>query len=96
MRTCFAIALLLLAAGCGGPPPPAVYNDHLFDAVQTAITSRDQYWLEQYANRAAACRSTGQLTDEQYQCLNEAFKKAKAGDWAGAALQAETARRSSP
>ena len=82
------------AVGCGSPAPSALYNDHLFDAIQSAITQKNAYWLEQYANRARACRNAGQLTDEQHRGLEAVFQKARAGDWAGAAQEADSFRRS--
>ena len=85
--------VLVMVVGCGGPPPPSVYNDHLFDAIQGAITNKDPYWLDQYSNRARACRDTGQLTEEQYRGLEAVFKKARAGDWLGAEHDVEAVRR---
>jgi hypothetical protein len=76
--------LLFLVAGCGGSPPPEVYNDHLFDAIQAAIAKRDDYSLGQYANRARACRESGQLSDEQNRELEAIMQKGRGGDWKGA------------
>jgi hypothetical protein len=88
------LCLILLATtlGCGGPPPPAVYTGHLVDAIQSAIARKDAYWLDQYANRARACRNAGRLTDEGFRSLEATFQKARAGDWAGAAQSAEAFR----
>ena len=90
------ILVLLNVLGCGGSPPPEVYNDHLFDAIQTAITNKDIYWVDQYANRARACQKTGQLTDEQYRGLEAIIKKASAGEWGGADRELEEFRRQQP
>ncbi len=90
------IFVLLIVFGCGGPPPPEVYNDHLFDAIQTAITNKDIYWVDQYANRARACQKTGQLTLEQYRGLEAIIKQASAGEWAGADRELEEFRRRQP
>jgi hypothetical protein len=76
--------MLFLVAGCGGPPPPEVYNFHLFDAVQAAIAKRDAFSLGQYANRARACRESGQLSDDQYRELEAILKKTQGRDWNGA------------
>ena len=88
--------VLLIVVGCGGPPPPEVYNDHLFDAIHSAITNKDIYWLDQYANRARACQKTGQLTGEQYRSLEAIINTARAGEWVGAYKELESFRRQQP
>ncbi|HEY1784991.1 MAG TPA: hypothetical protein VGG30_05550 [Pirellulales bacterium] len=88
---CLVIVATLL--GCSGPPPPAVYIDHLADAIQTAIEHKDARWIDQYANRARACHKTGQLTDQRFESLEGVLQKARAGDWTGAAQAAEAFRQ---
>jgi hypothetical protein len=90
------LLVLLIVVGCGGPPPPAVYNDHLFDAIQTAIANKDVYWLDQYANRARACQKSGQLTIEQYRGVEAIIKKANVGEWTAADRELEEFRRQQP
>src|ERR1700681_4202464 len=92
----FSVPLLLTVVGCGGPPPPEIYNDHLFDAIQTAITKKDAYWLDQYANRARACHETGQLTNQQYHDLESIIMKARSSNWADADREVEEFRRRQP
>jgi hypothetical protein len=87
------ILLFLAVGGCGGPPPPEVYNEHLVAAIQFAIAKRDPYWLDQYANRAKSCWTSGQLTDAQHQGLQSIIKKARRGDWSGANTDIEQFRR---
>jgi len=85
-RLWIVIGLGLLTPGCG-PSPVALYNDHLIDAVQGAISAQNRASIESCANRARACHRIGQLTDEQYGGLEAAFERARHGDWNAAATE---------
>lgn len=83
---------VLWIGGCSGPPPPAVYNDHLLEAMISAMAAKDSRALDQYANRARSCHRRGQLSDHDYHRLEAIVTKARGGSWSAAQSEATELR----
>ncbi len=76
-----ALALLLIAlAGCGSTQfAPA--NRHVLAALQTAISAKNDQWLEGVAQQIVDQRTKGQMSDAEFKALDAILQTAKAGQW---------------
>lgn len=70
-----------LLAGCGGPPQVEGHNREIVTSLATAVSARDQGWLEQNARLIERRKSEGELSDQEYEVFNRIVAQAKAGDW---------------
>ncbi len=87
---------LLTLAGCGEPSVRELKNRRELEALLTAISLKNKKELDRDITRIDDRHSSGELSDESYQDLQEIIKKARAGDWAGAEKQAYALRESKP
>jgi hypothetical protein len=90
----FLLALTL--AGCGEPSIRELKNRRELEALLTAISLRNQKELDKDIERIPARHASGELSEESYADLEAIFKKARAGDWAGAEKEAYRLRESNP
>jgi len=67
-------------SGCS-PPQFAQSNRHLLGALQTAVTSKNNEWLEAVAKQAADAHDKHSLSDAEFKALGGVITSAKAGDW---------------
>ncbi len=76
-----ACALLATAAGCGRPPQVAGANRALVVSLATAVSARNNSWLDENAKLLEQRRAAGQCTDAEYKAFKAIIDQALAGDW---------------
>jgi hypothetical protein len=86
-RCRLAFGLLVLLAGCGGPPQVGAENLGVIESLRTAISTRNDTWLEDNAKLIAQRHERGQLDDAQFAAFEHIIQQARGGDWAGAETQ---------
>ena len=75
--------LTVLATGCGYP---AVDPDNmkLISTLRTALSARNETWLQANQDLIEARRDAGAMGDEEFEAFQAIIQRARAGDWAGA------------
>ncbi len=59
-------------------------NRHILAALQTAISAKNEQWLDGVAKQIAEQRSKGEMSDAEFKALNAILQAAKAGQWEAA------------
>jgi hypothetical protein len=90
------IVVALLIFGRRYPTQEERLNRRALDSILTAITMKNFRLLEESAKQAKARHEAGQLTDEQYRCMEAFINKARAGDWASAEMDGYEFRKQHP
>jgi hypothetical protein len=76
-------ALVVMLAGCGYPvAEPA--NMELISSLRTALSARNDQWLDENEKIVEQRREAGEMGDEPYAAFRGIIDQARAGDWAGA------------
>jgi hypothetical protein len=76
-----AIALLaLVLVGCGSTQFSAS-NRHVLAALQTAISAKNDQWLDGVAKQVADQRTRGAMSDAEFKAINPIIQTAKVGQW---------------
>jgi hypothetical protein len=78
------LVVLALASGCGGPPQVAAENRAIITSLATAVSARNNDWLESNARLIEKRRTEGRLSDAEYGTFTVVVAKARAGDWKAA------------
>jgi hypothetical protein len=86
-RRRLALVLLVLLAGCGRPPQVGAENLAVIESLRTAVSTRNDTWLEDNARLIAQRHERGQLDDAQFAAFDNIIRQARGGDWAGAETQ---------
>ena len=71
-------------------------NRRLLDAILTAITMKNEKWLEDDAKLAEQRHSDGQLTDWEHEHFAAIIEKGRSGDWQTAEQLGYTFRKAHP
>ncbi|WP_422927970.1 hypothetical protein [Singulisphaera sp. PoT] len=74
----------ILVAGCGQSPQVSGHNREIIVSLATAVSSRNDGWLDANAKLIEERHSQGKLADGEYEALKQIVAKAKAGDWPAA------------
>jgi hypothetical protein len=84
MRRFTALLLILtLLVGCGQATiQPS--NLRLTASLRTALSTKNQQWLEQNVEAIEARRALGEMNDEEYAAFQAIVDQAKAGEWEAA------------
>jgi hypothetical protein len=82
--TACGLALALATWGCQRPPQVAVHNREIVVALATAVSARNNEWLEANARLIEQRRTEKQLSDAEYASLKAIVARARAGDWKSA------------
>jgi hypothetical protein len=72
--------VLLAFAGCGTTQLSS-NSRHLLEALQTAVSAKNDQWLEAAAKQVEEQRSKGQMSEPEHQALASIIDLAKAGKW---------------
>jgi hypothetical protein len=84
---------LRTVSGCGGQPSPReAENARAFEALLSAISSKNAKEVEQDARVIEQRHSAGELSEGKYRELQEIIAKARAKDWADAEKRASDFR----
>ena len=67
-------------AGCGATQLSSS-NRHLLEAVQTAVSAKNDQWLEAAAKQVEEQRSKGQMSESEHKALASIIDLAKSGKW---------------
>jgi len=71
---------LFMFAGCGATQfSPA--NRHLLEALQTAVSAKNDQWLEAAAKQVEEQRSKRQMSESEHKALASIIDLAKSGKW---------------
>jgi hypothetical protein len=76
-----ALGILMTSPGCHRPPQVAVHNREIVVSLATAVSARNNAWLESNARLIEQRRTEGQLSDAEYATLKAIVVRARAGDW---------------
>lgn len=82
IKRAFTIGIVLLA-GCGAPQV-GPENYRLIESLRTAVSTRNNDWLEENRQQVAKRHAAGEINDEQFTAFDTIIKQARGGDWAGA------------
>ena len=74
------IALVVLCAGCG-TTQLAASNRSLLAALQTAVTSKNEAWLDAVAKQVEDQHAKRAMSDAEYKAFDDIIDIAKKGDW---------------
>jgi len=76
-----ALALFVLTvSGCGSTQFSSS-NRHILAALQTAISAKNDQWLDGVAKQVAEQRTKGAMSDAEFKALDAILQAAKAGQW---------------
>jgi hypothetical protein len=96
LRAALLLSLGLTAAGCGEPSEREYKNRRELEALLTAVTLRNQKYVEKDARRIDDRHASGELSDASHKELMDIVAKARDGDWSGAEKQAYEFRENNP
>lgn len=82
------VVLLLELSGCSRPTQMSSANRKLLQALQTAASAKKKEWLDDVESKVEEKRQKKELSTEEYNALAPIIKKAKAGNWKQANLDA--------
>jgi hypothetical protein len=73
-------SLLVFLAGCGATQLASNHR-HLLEALQTAVSAKNDRWLEAVSKQVEAERSKGAMSDAEFKAFDAIIRAAKAGNW---------------
>jgi hypothetical protein len=76
-------ALVAVAIGCGYPSASPL-NLELITTLRTALSARNEIWLQANADIVEQRRADGQMADDEYEAFVAIIAQARDGDWEGA------------
>lgn len=85
---CAILASLFAISGCYRPTQISSANRKLLQALQTAASAKKTEWLLDVESKLAAKREKNELSDDEFKAFDSIIKRAKAGDWKQANLDA--------
>jgi hypothetical protein len=92
------LALAVALPGCGYPvAEPA--NMELISSLRTALSAKNEQWLDANAKIIEERHAAGEMGDEQFAAFRGIIEQARGGDWAGAeraSVDFQRAQRPSP
>jgi hypothetical protein len=74
------LAAVLCLVGCGATQLSST-NRHLLEALQTAVSAKNEQWLDGVAKQVEDQRGKGQLSGSEHKVLASVIDLAKAGKW---------------
>jgi hypothetical protein len=74
------VLVALFVVGCGTTQLSS-NNRHLLEAIQTAVSAKNDQWLEAAAKQVEEQRSKGQMSESEHKALASIIDLAKAGKW---------------
>jgi hypothetical protein len=77
---------IALASGCGYPAAEPE-NLRLITSLRTALSARNEAWLEANEKMIEQRHIDKVMSDETYEAFKEIIAKAREGDWKGAELE---------
>jgi hypothetical protein len=77
----------VLMVGCGRPQV-APQNLRLTASLRTALSAKNNEWLEQNVTAIEERRTAGQMSDDEYAAFQAIIAQAKAGEWEAAEQEA--------
>lgn len=75
-----AVVLIVTFAGCGYPQA-APRNMRLITTLRTALSARNETWLQQNIEAIDERRQAGEMSEEEYDAFQAIIAQAKAGEW---------------
>jgi hypothetical protein len=89
-RTLVAGCLLVTFAfvGCGSPTQISPSNRKLLQALQSAASAKQKEWLNDVETKVNEKHKKQEMSDAEFNAFQPIIKKAKAGDWKRANLDA--------
>ena len=79
--------LLLLVTGCGYPVAEPG-NMRLISTLRTALSARNEQWLQANEELVKSRREQGEMRDEEFEAFQSIIQQARDGDWASAEREA--------
>lgn len=86
MSCCLGL-LLLLVTGCGYPVAEPG-NMRLISTLRTALSARNEQWLQANEDLINTRHEQGEMRDEEYEAFQSIIQQAREGDWASAEREA--------
>ena len=76
-----ALLLLPCFASCSKPPQIAPQHRELLDPLQTAISARNDEWLNTAVKEVRKRRDSGAMSDEEFAAFDAVIQAAENGKW---------------
>ena len=72
--------LVFVLAGCGATQLAST-NRHLLEALQTAVSAKNDQWLDGVARQVQEQHAKGAMSDAEQKAFDAIIQSAKAGHW---------------
>ena len=74
------ITLIFLLVGCG-TTQLAASNRHLLEALQTAVSAKNEQWLDAVGKQVDDQHARQAMSNAEYKAFSAVIRSAKAGNW---------------